>query len=72
MVDGVAGSEVRSGTGKYRLFRQRDTAFASVGAFARRAAIFRVRRQRNYAGNGSSSYFPKEQRDHSIIPDHYG
>ncbi len=32
MVDGVAWSEVRSETEKYRLFQQRDDGFASFGS----------------------------------------
>ena len=55
IVDGVAGSEIRSGTGKYRLFRQPDTVLALVGVCGSHAGISGVRGTMQRPGPAHSS-----------------
>ena len=67
MVDGVAWSEIRSETEKYRLFQQRDDGFASFGSCGDHTTALSVSGEPSL--NGSPTPRPTKCQNHSIIPD---
>jgi len=63
----VAFGEVRSGSGKYRLFQQRDDGFAFTCCLGRRYGAFSGSREPS--PDGSLAQRPQKWQDRRIIPD---